>query len=452
MKVSFISLFSAIIIIFSEKRFIKSQSCSYNNCFECISCQATDYTIRYCTCLWTNNQCTYNSSRTVDISSNIYDKCQDTNSLEIQKNYCGERILANTDKKVVIKSNKYNNKYSFPYLFCEYLFVAKNAQKKNSYEINVNRKSYSYTDLYINFVFLHINNSYSSHISFINNRKKEIENIKEIYVHVYFYKELTNIPFEITIKKTSNIGLYIIMAFGILIGLFLIVAIILCIRNCFKKSLSFEEELRNMIQEAERNLHDRVSAMQGEERSEYNEQEETIEDHKKKINFLFKTDLKPKIYTKKIDVNKVEKCTICLMNFKPKKSKVSITSCNHIFHFKCLHKWLYENLISPKCPNCNQLILENLDNNIKKVSTLNENNRNTTNGNRINILPTNPAPTNERLQVSQATVNSDIHMSNEAVNIRRFSNGRARNQVSNEDMSEESSNNNNENVKEEVND
>ena len=453
MKVSFISFFSIIIIFFSEKKFIRSDSCQYSNCFECISCSATDYTLRNCACFWANNECTdNNTSRTIDISNNIYDKCLDKISIELQKNYCGERILANTDKKVIINSNKYNNKYSFPHLFCEYLFIVNNTEKKNLYEINVNRGSYSYSEIYINFVILHLNDSYSTYISFLNNHKKEIDNIKVIYVHVYFYKELIYKPFQITIKKASYIGLYIIMAFGVLIGIFLIILIILCIKNCFSKSLSFEEELRNMAEEAERQLQDRLSQMEENERNEYNEQEKLMDDHKKKINILFKTDLKPKIYTKEIDINKVENCIICLMKFKQKKSKISMTSCNHIFHFKCLHKWLYENLISPKCPNCNKLLLENLENNVRKFSIINENNRTLVSGNRINILPTNIAHTNERLQASQLTINSNEHLTNEAgiMIIRRLNNRGIQNQKNNEDENKE--NNRNGNNKEEIND
>ena len=53
-------------------------------------------------------------------------------------------------------------------------------------------------------------------------------------------------------------------------------------------------------------------------------------------------------------------CSICLAEFK-KKSKVSITSCKHVFHYKCIHDWLYKNIKNPKCPNCNHEILNDDD-------------------------------------------------------------------------------------------
>ena len=60
-------------------------------------------------------------------------------------------------------------------------------------------------------------------------------------------------------------------------------------------------------------------------------------------------------------------CSICLAEFK-KKSKVSITSCKHVFHYNCIHDWLYKNIRNPKCPNCNHEILnDEEENNNKKI-------------------------------------------------------------------------------------
>ena len=58
-------------------------------------------------------------------------------------------------------------------------------------------------------------------------------------------------------------------------------------------------------------------------------------------------------------------CSICLNKFN-EKSEVSITSCQHVFHYKCIHNWLYKNIKSPKCPNCKYDILKDEDNSDKK--------------------------------------------------------------------------------------
>ena len=50
-------------------------------------------------------------------------------------------------------------------------------------------------------------------------------------------------------------------------------------------------------------------------------------------------------------------CSICLNKFN-EKSEVSITSCKHVFHYKCIHNWLYKNIKNIKCPNCNHELLK----------------------------------------------------------------------------------------------
>ena len=66
-------------------------------------------------------------------------------------------------------------------------------------------------------------------------------------------------------------------------------------------------------------------------------------------------------------------CSICIERIKL-KSRISITTCNHIFHYKCLSTWLYNNIMEPKCPNC-QCNLINDENDILILN--NKNYRNT---------------------------------------------------------------------------
>ena len=76
-------------------------------------------------------------------------------------------------------------------------------------------------------------------------------------------------------------------------------------------------------------------------------------------------------------------CSICLTEFK-KKSKVSITSCKHVFHYKCIYDWLYKNIRNPKCPNCNHEILNDDE----------DNNKNKEKGTRIIKVKKKPPQTN----------------------------------------------------------
>lgn len=53
----------------------------------------------------------------------------------------------------------------------------------------------------------------------------------------------------------------------------------------------------------------------------------------------------------KIEKNK--KCPICIRKF-IKKSKVTILDCKHIYHTKCISKWLLKN--SNECPMCKRKV------------------------------------------------------------------------------------------------
>lgn len=98
-----------------------------------------------------------------------------------------------------------------------------------------------------------------------------------------------------------------------------------------------------------------------------------IKSHKKKINNLFKTELIPKIYFKKDNINDNFKCTICLEEFKEGLSEILTTRCNHTFHLICFKDWVYKNIMFPKCPNCNEPILKNENKNKKNnISNINE--------------------------------------------------------------------------------
>ena len=95
------------------------------------------------------------------------------------------------------------------------------------------------------------------------------------------------------------------------------------------------------------------------------EKEKKIEENKKVIVALFESKLKKKIFDKTKLVNDCECCSICIENFEVGVSEVSVTPCNHIFHFECLKKWIDDNVLNPKCPNCNYNLLQEEKNEMK---------------------------------------------------------------------------------------
>ena len=78
-----------------------------------------------------------------------------------------------------------------------------------------------------------------------------------------------------------------------------------------------------------------------------------------KLEKLYKNKLKKRKYSKKDNLNETTACSICLEEFEENKSEVSITPCLHIFHFNCLHNWLYSENSKCLCPYCNHDLLSN---------------------------------------------------------------------------------------------
>ena len=94
--------------------------------------------------------------------------------------------------------------------------------------------------------------------------------------------------------------------------------------------------------------------------------------NKQKLIRLFSTNLKPIYYNQKMNTFN-DNCSICLNNFF-RGQKIIKLNCDHIFHEKCLKKYLKNNLKHPKCPNCNKSILNNRKNETKtKVNPKKEN-------------------------------------------------------------------------------
>ena len=97
-------------------------------------------------------------------------------------------------------------------------------------------------------------------------------------------------------------------------------------------------------------------------------------EYKNKLKILF--FLKQSSHFRKISKINILKegkiCSICLEKIKL-RDKISLTPCQHIFHYKCLNTWLFKDLHEPKCPNCKyDLIKDVTDDDIYGVTVINE--------------------------------------------------------------------------------
>ena len=84
--------------------------------------------------------------------------------------------------------------------------------------------------------------------------------------------------------------------------------------------------------------------------------DKTLFEKKKKI-YLFQNIITPLKYNDEYE-KFGNQCSICLEKYGEKK-KICLTECNHIFHFKCLRKFILESKFS-LCPLCKFDLVKNL--------------------------------------------------------------------------------------------
>ena len=177
-------------------------------------------------------------------------------------------------------------------------------------------------------------------------------------------------------SSSSKTGLIIGLVIGAIV---LVIGVILAIVLAKKFSSKSEETV--IVPTTNANLNNTTM-------NNYSEYYRIVNTNKDKVDSLFKTELSSKIYNKNNTVNECYNCTICMEDFIDNKSIVITTKCGHTFHQKCLQNWIYKNIICPKCPNCNYLILGAESNiNLENITIPTTFNDTTTNANNtITIL------------------------------------------------------------------
>ena len=368
-EIKFIELLILKIILLNEiKNTIQEEICSINTtCENCIKCEIKENE---------NNSCEY---------GNLF--CKKSNSFlffsELKSSYidyfsknkeaqniCGNIniILKEGDSYKIIKIGEQNQNYLINNpLHCIYNF--KN-YFNNDYDIYIsfllsskNNINNSNLSLFLYFNSEKFFNYYYSDIDLRNSEKiirlsgindfsimldinklnindSEFKLYENLIINIYadlkhsFNNKNPKPPNkEKDSSKRKKYKIYYIIS-GSLIGL--LILSIMIVKNCLKRKF-----YRN--RNTERNNLNRG------ERIDYQRQIE----NRKKIEMLFNTKLYPLKFTKKMLEYKNTSCSICLENFIEEKSIISLTPCEHIFHYQCLKKWAEENNEQFKCPNCN---------------------------------------------------------------------------------------------------
>jgi hypothetical protein len=270
----------------------------------------------------------------------------DTNAYYTMQDFCGD-ILENTIP-MYAQLVPNSGKFGFTNLYCRW--TAKIPEiTESSVSVNYTRLTPStlVDKIIIETIRSDRRDIYRSTLS--NEFVFSAEELEEIIIHYYTMDALEELPFVIDIyaidKSTTNfLGLFIALGVIILVCIVCSVLFYKCSKVIIENNRRLQET--RAIELASINDMNRL----------------TRDDEMKRINksildSLYETELKPIPYTLQLNEFGMPKCTVCLEDFQERALVVKL-KCKHLFHAFCLQDWLDKILLAPKCPNCNDLILQ----------------------------------------------------------------------------------------------
>ena len=373
----------------------------YFECFNCTTCGESEENYEDCYCQWDINTQSCKIISEIPPINNIYQaftRCEDPSSKEIQDIYCGSKYKILGEKLDFSLPLIYNS-YGARSIYCEYIFTPSNDETiyyNLDYKFNSQYDDLdsSVSQLYIEVKFNDYSTSYKNLERYSVN--KDIFNVKEIIFKLYFEQSFPTLPFSLVItEKNTNSKMALYITIGIII-----LACVVCALSiyCLSKKVSENARLRQRALFAIAMAHQQGA----EEVDDEDAKQEKLEmENNLKINFALKHALNWKKFKKELGLKDGNTCTICIEEFKENKSKVSVTPCKHVFHYKCLSNWLRKNVKNPKCPNCNYNLIQDVKD--------------------IDIYPTKINP--ERIQVKKPTINN-VRVDNNNSNTNRTNENR----------------------------
>ena len=343
----------------------------FTDCFNCSTCGLEDINLEDCLCQWNsdNNKCNdITSKKDIIYSYEVFTQCTDTQSKFIQEKYCGLSNLE-INNELTFSMPLVDGNYGTKSVYCNYTFSISH-EKNIYYNINYKYASVLSNNNILNDVHLYLDVQYNNLSRKIielldEDINSDFKEVQLIEFRIYFEQSLISLPFTFQIKELyepyTSYTIYIIL--GVVIGFFALASTI-CILT---------KKAAEKIRQRQRTLFEIQLARQygegnGDEMTQRKKSELL---NKRKIIYI----LQQSQNNKKIIKNKTLKggniCSICLEKIKL-QSKISITNCHHIFHYKCLSNWLLRDLTEPKCPNCKyDLIKDVSENDIYEVLVVN---------------------------------------------------------------------------------
>ena len=343
-------------IIFRKLLNCNSICSDFTDCFNCTMCG--DENSKYCNCAWKTitdiSYCDYDEFRYL---SDWYTELLKCKNNEDQIEYCSGEDTSfskndlNSDYSLTfsINSDDYGN-FGKKMLFCYYNYIDEDGK---DYTLNIefskslkNKPKVAYGCSFL---------EGDEKIQKIEEDKEiSCSGINKIFFMVLLNKTYSSSPIIIRIVLNNLTTYKYITAFSISIIILLLMTCIICCITRFYNNKA-RRQLRILM-----NQRTHLNMLRIEEENnnmaDYDKNSISIEEtNKVKLDALFSKKMAEHDY--KSEYNKYGGgCSICLEKFK-KKSKVSKTPCNHVFHYKCIKDWLYKNAKIPKCPNCNKEVL-----------------------------------------------------------------------------------------------
>ena len=405
---------------------IAEQTCSfYIDCNDCDFCGEESEIYSNCNydnifCKGDNNQYFY-SPRLKSEYDAFFRKDEEVN------NFCGKsEIEYNLQKEPVLILEV--NKSNFPkgkLVHCSFIFNHLEKYKKYEpalmLEFNKNGNNINNIKFKIIIELTSIDEKKTQKLITNDNLKENnifeevLKNTEELLIFVDFLNngiendETLEIKYRIT-KNSYLLNLTSYIIYGILGLICIIIIIIILIKiKCpeyltFNKTREENQRIPRYSRRASTNLNrnsvENVIVSNREVKKEV----------KKKINYICLKVLKNEIFSNDLRQKYGENCSICLEKFEEGQTTISITPCEHIFHFECIKKWIESNGFTPYCPNCKYyFIKKNDENNNPSVMLIrrninNNNNNNNYNNNNINNLNTNRHIVSNENNTSHLTV------------------------------------------------
>ena len=329
----------------------------FKDCFNCTLCGNQNN--KYCYCKWytqgTQEECIRDGDNRY-LSEWYTELAVCKNNIE-QEVYCpSDTTYSNDDLDSEYSINFQINSdpdgnYGKKMLFCKFDYYD---ETSNDYVLNIQFSSKITTRPKVVYGCKFVDNSQDKIQKVDEDREISCSGSNNIYFLTLLPEEYASSPvmFKITLN-TSKMYKYL-TAFSVVIILLLIATCVICYISRLYNNKA-RRQLRILMNQRARENMWRIQ-QENNYINNYNENNENIEEiNRAKLDYLFSKKMAEHYY--KSEYNQFGGgCSICLENFK-KKSKVSMTPCKHVFHYKCIKDWLYKNAKNPKCPNCNKEVL-----------------------------------------------------------------------------------------------